>query len=189
MKTCTECKLEKQDVDFRKNGKGLRSKCKSCESKRDAVYNHINKDKRLAYKKNHPTTYVKSDRRAYYKAHKDKLLKQAKLYRETNSEKISFYKKKYRAEHPELNRHYKSLRRARSTKLSRYEATVARSYRLAISKDPCYYCGKFASIMHDDHYYPLSKGGTNHWYNLVRACHNCNGSKWNRCGTWFILRN
>lgn len=169
MRTCTECEIEKDETFFRKNVSRLRSKCKTCESKRDASYNLLNKDKRQAYKKDHPTEYVKADRSRRYKQNKEKVRQQSKLYRQNNTEKIASYKKKYRTEHPELNRHYKALRRARSAKLTREESILSKAYRAAISKDACFYCGKIANVMHDDHYFPLSKGGTNHWFNLVRV--------------------
>ncbi len=45
----------------------------------------------------------------------------------------------------------------------------------------CIYCGK-SSIedgvkLHIDHVYPLSKGGSNHLYNLATCCEKCNLSK------------
>ena len=42
-------------------------------------------------------------------------------------------------------------------------------YRLAIRNDPCFYCGS-PETAHVDHFFPLAKGGTDHWWNLVRAC-------------------
>jgi Restriction endonuclease len=48
-------------------------------------------------------------------------------------------------------------------------------YRRAIANDPCVYCG--ASGEHDDHVVPLSKAGTDHWHNIVRACERCNLAK------------
>ena len=42
--------------------------------------------------------------------------------------------------------------------------------------------------MHDgDTYFPIAKGGTDHWWNLVRSCGPCNRRKHAYCGTWFIL--
>lgn len=63
---------------------------------------------------------------------------------------------------------------------------LSASYRKAISNDGCFYCG--APGAHDDHFYPLAKGGTDHWFNLVRSCAFCNMSKGAHCGTWWILK-
>jgi len=51
-----------------------------------------------------------------------------------------------------------------------------------ISSDPCFYCGETKEEMTDDHWIPLAKGGTNHWYNFVRACKSCNSSKGAKTG-------
>lgn len=64
---------------------------------------------------------------------------------------------------------------------------ISEDYRRAIVSDPCFYCGT-TETAHVDHFYPLSKGGTDHWRNLRRTCGPCNLSKNARCGTWFILR-
>jgi hypothetical protein len=61
------------------------------------------------------------------------------------------------------------------------------AYRLAIRNDPCFYCGA-SDTDHVDHYFPLAKGGTDVWFNLVRACDACNNGKYVTCGTAFILR-
>jgi 5-methylcytosine-specific restriction endonuclease McrA len=48
-------------------------------------------------------------------------------------------------------------------------------YRKAIANDPCTYCGRPGE--QDDHRLPLARGGTDHWWNLHRACTNCNQRK------------
>jgi Restriction endonuclease len=48
-------------------------------------------------------------------------------------------------------------------------------YRKAIKDDPCTYCSSPGE--HDDHVIPLSKAGTDHWHNIVRACERCNLAK------------
>ena len=62
---------------------------------------------------------------------------------------------------------------------------ISLEYRKAIFNDLCFYCGEPGE--HDDHFFPLAKGGTDHWWNLVRACATCNTRKHTHCGTWFIL--
>ena len=60
-------------------------------------------------------------------------------------------------------------------------------YRSAIKNDPCYYCGS-PDTDHVDHFFPLAKGGTDHFWNLVRACQRDNLSKHTQCGTAYLLR-
>lgn len=66
------------------------------------------------------------------------------------------------------------------------DADISGAYRKAIKADPCAYCGGPAK--HTDHVFPVAKGGTDHWWNLVRACEGCNKSKAAHCGTWFKLK-
>lgn len=77
---------------------------------------------------------------------------------------------------PEANR-AKLARRRTAKKLSADEREVSTAYRRAIAADPCFYCGSKSTEMHDDHKLPLAKGGTDHWWNLARACAACNLSK------------
>lgn len=48
------------------------------------------------------------------------------------------------------------------------------AWRKLIADRPCAYCGEYSEHMHDDHIRPISMGGTDHWYNIVRACASCN---------------
>lgn len=58
-------------------------------------------------------------------------------------------------------------------------------YRKAIKNDPCYYCRTKNKRMHYDHYKSLFNGGTDHWWNLVRACARCNHRKNKQDGEQF----
>ncbi|MEU0783535.1 HNH endonuclease signature motif containing protein [Streptomyces sp. NPDC006173] len=63
------------------------------------------------------------------------------------------------------------------------------AYRRAIRQDSCTYCSRRRmGDMHVDHFFPLAKGGTDHWWNLAQSCGPCNRHKHDRCGTWLILR-
>lgn len=59
-------------------------------------------------------------------------------------------------------------------------------YRKKIRDNECYYCHEIKPEMQWDHYYPLSLGGTDHWFNLVRACLPCNQRKKNKLASEFI---
>lgn len=111
----------------------------------------------------------------------------------------------YRQWHHELNRdernarmrqHYrdnriyyavKTIQRQRaSEKLSKEDRDIAVEYRKAIESDPCTYCGGLGE--NTDHIFPVAKGGSDHWWNLVRACERCNKRKAAHCGTWFRMK-
>lgn len=92
--------------------------------------------------------------------------------------------------HYQANREYYYAkgdeRRGRIGSLSTEDRAISAAYRRAIANDFCAYCG--AAGEHNDHVFPLAKGGSDHWWNLVRACAPCNKSKAAHCGTWFRLR-
>jgi hypothetical protein len=113
--------------------------------------------------------------------------KSRRAYSAANSEELKRKSSEFRKNNLHLYKGYSARRRYRQ-KLSKQDAMITAEYRLAIAKDPCWYCNDIGAIMHDDHYFPLGKGGTDHWFNLVRACDTCNFSKGSRCGTWFKLR-
>lgn len=98
----------------------------------------------------------------------------------------------YCKRNPESNRinaRFQSRKRRSATRaLTKQEKKEAVAKIRAIKNDPCYYCGGFSEQMHDDHYYPFSKGGSNKAINFVKACSPCNQTKYNRCGTWMLLK-
>jgi 5-methylcytosine-specific restriction endonuclease McrA len=83
---------------------------------------------------------------------------------------------------------YQARRRAKSEmNMTEEDKNISLEYRLAIQKDPCYFCSKRTNRMQTDHLFPIAKGGTDHWWNLVRSCSECNHKKATRCGTKFKL--
>ncbi|WP_190394519.1 HNH endonuclease [Nocardiopsis deserti] len=82
------------------------------------------------------------------------------------------------------------VRRKRSrVKMNSEEIRLSRLYRAVISEDPCFYCGTTDSErFHVDHYVPINLGGTDHWWNLVQACADCNLSKYDSMPLDFIDR-
>jgi 5-methylcytosine-specific restriction endonuclease McrA len=61
---------------------------------------------------------------------------------------------------------------------------IARGYLSAIANDPCAYCGGLADTV--DHKQPLSRGGSNEWWNLTAACRSCNSRKHNKTVEEFL---
>lgn len=104
-----------------------------------------------------------------------------------NSDKIKERVKEYRKANPEIKSAAEGRRRARiAVRMDAIDRLLSSEYRKCIKDDPCYYCGAMSA--QTDHYYPLAKGGTDHWYNLVRACDFCNNQKNATCGTRYLLR-
>lgn len=91
-------------------------------------------------------------------------------------------------ENPEPQKAKTARRRAIAGELTQEERELSDAYRHVIRFDPCVYCGNWNGA-ETDHIFPLAKGGTDHWWNLTRACAPCNRRKHAHCGThWHLKR-
>ena len=91
-------------------------------------------------------------------------------------------------EYPEVKKARTARRRARARELNPGDRELSDAYRDAIRFDACRYCGD-PDGAEVDHIFPLAKGGTDHWWNLTRACVSCNRRKYAHCGThWHLKR-
>ena len=107
-------------------------------------------------------------------------------YEQTQAERRE-YARQYREVYAEEHRAHASARRSRARSgMDVADRGLSVAYRLAIRNDPCFYCGS-PETDHVDHYFPIAKGGTDHWWNLVRSCSRCNHAKYDRCGTAYLL--
>jgi 5-methylcytosine-specific restriction endonuclease McrA len=109
-------------------------------------------------------------------------------YRRDNPEKVGEWARRYRQAHPEKDLASIHRRRMRidAGKLDALDRLLSAEYRRAIQGDACFYCGS-PDTQCVDHYFAIAKGGTDRWFNLVRACRSCNLSKHTMCGTAFLL--
>lgn len=68
----------------------------------------------------------------------------------------------------------------------RFRRQVTNTFLFARDRYQCQFCGRrenelgFRECLTRDHLIPLSRGGTNHWTNVVTACSGCNTRKGNR---------
>lgn len=191
MKHCNKCDTDKPVEEFGKNRAakdGLNRSCKSCIRKRDSEYYKNNRKKVLEQKREYYKDNREQKLESKSKYYKDNLEKRRK-YLEDNREKVAERNRKWKKENPEKIRAYKANRRARKQGvLTEIDIQTSAAYRIAINNDPCFYCGTAKAKEYQvDHYFPIAKGGDDRWYNLVRACQPCNGSKHAKCGTYFML--
>lgn len=111
-------------------------------------------------------------------------------WRDSHRDEINEASRQYRLSHPEVSEAHVARRRVRMyAGTDELDRALTSAYRKAIREDPCFYCGDPGTEF--DHYFPLSKGGTDHWFNVVRSCRQCNrgpGSKLAKCGTAWMLR-
>lgn len=98
------------------------------------------------------------------------------------------YLLRWYAEHPEAVARYGVARRAQAVQgMTEQDFADTAEWRKLIADDPCFYCGiADAETYEDDHYVPIAKGGTSHWWNLVRACQQCNRAKSTTHGDVFL---
>lgn len=182
MKTCTRCGKDTPLSNFYKELRskdGLRSDCKDCSATRNAASYTSHREERLAQRKLY-NKINKEQKSAYdanrYNSDKEQRKNAVRIYREANKELVAAGRRRYAATHPEQVRaitHRKRSHRNRAmTPLDKHKSIL---WRRAHQNDPCFYCGGIATT--DDHVMPLSRGGTDHWFNLVRSCRSCNSSK------------
>ena len=111
MKTCTKCKEEKPKVEFYKETRRrdkLSIQCKICVKKRKSLPEISAKERALKKRyveKNRSMVLTKS--RENYKQNRDKILKEAKLYRDRpeNKSRQKAYMETYREENREMLRY------------------------------------------------------------------------------------
>lgn len=94
----------------------------------------------------------------------------------------SHYHRQYRSRHVDMMRAYAAAAKARRRRrgdmgMTEEDRRESARRRIEIADDPCFYCGEIAEHMQTDHMIPLSRGGTDHAENLVRACRACNYEK------------
>lgn len=179
-KTCTHCKVNKSAAEFRQDSAhsdGLHSWCKQCIS--DSSRRAYQENREVYLSKNKAYAAANADAmKAYYRKWYEKnaasRVEQARQWRISNPERYSAVQKAV---------HARRRSRERSG-LNSDDRKLSTAYRQAIANDLCVYCG--APGEQDDHKMPLARGGTDHWWNLTRACAPCNLAKWTMTVEEFI---
>lgn len=161
-KTCLKCGEMKSSYEFYwRSARGYHdSQCKACRRANQRSRDLLRATGKRAYQVEH---YLR------------------------NRESIIARGARQRKENPEASRSAMSRRRVRRvTAMDATDRLLSAERRRAIRDDPCFYCGEKADVMHDDHVEPLAKGGTDHWWNLVRACGSCNMRKHDKLADHFL---
>lgn len=169
VKWCKDCLRERPTSEFgkdRQTADGLRRYCKPCNNARARAGDRKAASK--AWKQRNPQWHED-----YYRANRDKFAKRNRDWRAVN---------------PEASRAVVARRRTRmAASMTSLDKRKSAEYRKVLSSRPCFYCGQFAERMEVDHYLPVSRGGSDHWWNLVNSCRTCNLSKTNKViskGEW-----
>jgi 5-methylcytosine-specific restriction endonuclease McrA len=145
------------------------------------------RDNRTGFCHKHRKDYNQAYMRAYYERNQADLREYARQYREVYAEEHRAYASAWNASNREARFASNARRRlVAATGMDAIDRMLSVSYRLALRNDPCFYCGSPVAT-HVDHYFPLAKGGSGHWWNLVKSCDRCNNAKYVMCGTAFLL--
>ena len=148
-----------------------------------AAYDAARKEKRAAQyqehreeRRAHRAVYYgahKEEEAAYRKAHKEHSAIYHAAWYEIHKEEQAVIGAAWTRANPENVRARASRRRVKlKVNMDKLDRALSADYRKAIANDPCFYCGGPGE--EDDHYVSLANGGTDHWWNLVRACFKCN---------------
>lgn len=181
VKTCSKCQTAKPRSEFPNDAArsdGLFPWCKECRRAAGRRSHHRNREARIQQMKNHRAANadaIRASDRERYRADPGPKIKQSSRWRVENPDKYSA-----------MMKGVKARRRSRERDgLDSLDRELSRAYRAAIASDLCFYCGSLGE--HDDHMTPLARGGTDHWWNLTRACSPCNLAKWTMTADEYIL--
>ena len=135
----------------------------------------------------HRAEWQKAYNREYYQRNQAELREYARQYREVYAEEHRADASAWALANPEARQAAHARRRGwLDADMDDIDRLLSVLYRIAIRDDPCHYCGSPVTD-HVDHFFPLAKGGTDHWWNLVRACARDNLRKQAMCGTKYLL--
>ena len=127
--------------------------------------------------------------KAYYEKNKDKILEQAKAYRDLikDTEKYKSYHKQYSRENKEKVREYKRINRSKRRAIMKEGSFSIRDWRdiLKNQKGICVYCLKESKLT-IEHKTPLSRGGKHEKSNICGACLSCNVKKHTQTAEEFL---
>ena len=174
MKTCPKCGKAKKLQEFsskKSSPDGVQSNCKECVS----AYNKKRYQEKTEKIKTQVAARVEAlggnkalyeQRRAYYQ----------KRYQD-NKEEILKRQRAYERANPHVRAGINARRRSRTVILTALDKKKSLLWRDRIKNNSCFYCKGKTDEMHYDHYFALKLGGTDHWWNIVRACSECNWQK------------
>jgi 5-methylcytosine-specific restriction endonuclease McrA len=146
------------------------------------------------YKRENPEA-IKDYQQQYRDEHKKDMQVYKKQYRKEKQTEIAGYLRQYKRENREMHNQYDHRRRTKLGSGGFYsKADVAALYELQGGQ--CCWCGcpvinrmvnrtapsKDKYVI--DHLIPVSRGGSNWWWNIVLACPHCNGSHHARYVFW-----
>ena len=159
--------------------------------KRGKIYRDENKEKRSDTCKKYVEENkekVKKQTGKWYQNNKVRVAKQGKQYRIDNKEKVKELNKLYSKNNKDKCNINTQNRRARKLLLPSTFTLEEWESCKAYFKNSCAYCGK-ELLLEQEHFIPITKGGSYSKQNIVCACRGCNASKGNRLfNSWYKIQ-
>lgn len=204
MKKCSKCGEYKEFSEFHKSKSskdGYKSWCKECRKQETLEYRVKNRDKLLENKKKWYRDTKELKREERNQNEKEKMVKTCSKCNEVkniehfrqraNGGYYSICKvceniknKEYRKNNPEtinkLRVIHENRRRSIKNNLSNNFTTKQWKECKDYFNNSCAYCGREMKNLTQDHFIPVSKGGTYSKENIIPACRSCNCKKHNK---------
>lgn len=181
LKHCSRCDGDKPYSEFHKSKNkkdGYFTYCKLC--KKDIAKKYYDEnviavcERSKNWRSENPEKR-KAQRERHYISRKNHILAKTARWQRDNPDKVRERNKRWADKNPEAAKIRDHRRRARKREALGIATADQVDARLAYYGYKCVYCGE--DYEHIDHFFPLSKGGTNWPANLVPACSKCNLSK------------
>lgn len=203
-KRCSKCGKEYPLTDefwHRSNTHkcGYKSACKDCrkkecqeyrvnnpEKRKETLHNYYERNKdtilennRLKYREN---IKIERARRAKYRENnREKVRITNRTYNKNNHEKRLEYQRKHRHQHPNLYKNYVHKRRALRNGSNGHHTSSEVEFLFQKQSEKCFHCGCDISTYYEqDHWIPLTRGGSDLIENIRLLCRACNRSKSNK---------
>lgn len=170
-----DAKIEYRREYYQKNKDRVREKNKEWATN--------NPDKMNMYKKEWKRRNPNVDSE-YYAENKERLLERNKTYRLNNSDMMKTYKRKWKVKNREKVYEGRKFRDQSNSEgnFTLEEWSEAKNH----FNNQCAYCNGENVKLTQDHFIPLSKGGSYTKDNMIPACRKCNSSKFNHdFMTWY----
>lgn len=125
---------------------------------------------------------IRKRQRSWSAENRDSVRESKKKYCQENPEKITEAKRKWKREHPESDREHSKHRRARKMNAEGKHTTQEILNLFREQGGYCFHCGTDLIPIgyHEDHWIPLSRGGSDQIENIRLLCQPCNQRKHNK---------
>lgn len=172
-KVCSKCEAQKPLDEFHSK----RGECKACQNQRwrgwaDRTRDELNERRRATYREDHER--IREQKRVWREANAEIENERTRDWFERNPE----YRRKYAKANRERVRGYVRKRRA-SLKAAPGDLNADTIWQMYDDQGGvCAYCeAPLFGTFDVDHMTPLSRAGSNEWWNIAVACPGCNRRK------------